>query len=128
MSPTLAESIGAASYAAMMPYQRELVAHCAASMTAFRAAALVDRAGTRAGDEFARLYDAIDAKADRGELLAERFHAAVRAVTVEQLGEARAADWCDLSLSEEASRLYRVFLDKLPARHPELIREPRHAA
>lgn len=120
MSAQLAETMGAARYPVIADdgALREAYADV---MAAFMASAIVDLSGLRCGDAFDRLAQAVNALAPDDGLFADRFRAALRAVTIAQLGERRAHQWHDLKLSRGALRLYPDFREKLIERHPELL-------
>lgn len=116
----LGETMGAARYPVIAD-DATLREHYSDIMAAFMASAIVDLSGLRQGDPFVRLAQAVGTLAPDGGLFADRFRAALRTVTVAQLGERRAHQWHDLKLSREALRLYPYFREKLIERHPELL-------
>lgn len=116
----LAETLGAARYPEFAG-DADLRETLAGPMAAFMAVAIVDLSGLRCGDAFDRLAQAVNALAPDEGLFADRFRAALRAVTIAQLGEARAHHWHDLKLSAKAADLYWHFRKGLIERHPELL-------
>lgn len=119
-STQLAERIGASQYPSIADSD-ELREHFADVMAAFMASAIVDLSGLKCGEPFDRLAQAVNALAPAEGLFADRFRAALRAVTVAQLGERRAHQWHDLKLSKHAPDLYWHFRKGLIERHPELL-------
>ncbi len=119
-SAQLAETVGAARYPDIAD-SADLREVYAGPMAAFMAVAIVDLSGLRCGDPFDRLAQAVNALAPDDGLFADRFRTALRAVTVAQLGEARAHQWHDLKLSAKAADLYWHFRKGLIERHPELL-------
>ncbi|MEE4154353.1 MAG: hypothetical protein V2I27_09370 [Erythrobacter sp.] len=117
----LGEVMGASQYPTVIAGNAELREHYADIMAAFMAVAIVDLSGLSDGDPFDRLAQAVNALAPCEGLFADRFRTALRAVTMAQLGEARAAHWHDLKLSKHAAGLYWHFRKDLMARHPELL-------
>ncbi len=116
----LAETVGAARYPAIAD-DAALREHYADVMAAFMACAIVDLSGLKWGDPFDRLAQAVNALAPSDGLFADRFRAALRAVTIAQLGEQRAHHWHDLKLSKDAPVIYWHFRKGLIERHPELL-------
>ena len=119
-SAQLADTMGAARYPVIAD-DEALREHYADTMAAFMASAIVDLSGLRDGDPFDRLAQAVAALAPIDGLFVDRFRAALRAVTIAQLGERRAHQWHDLKLSRHAQALYWHFRRDLIARHPELL-------
>jgi hypothetical protein len=120
MSAQLANAVGAARYPEFAD-NADLCEHYAGPMAAFMAVAIVDLSGLKCGDPFDRLAQAVNALAPPEGLFADRFRAALRAVTIAQLGERRAHQWHDLKLSAKAADLYWHFRKGLIERHPELL-------
>lgn len=116
----LAEAMGAARYPEIAD-SVELREYYAAPMAAFMAVAIVDLSGIEGDCPFGRLQQAVAALASADGSFADRFRAALRSVTIAQLGEQRAHQWFDLKLSRKAHHLYLHYRKDLIARHPELV-------
>ena len=116
----LADTMGAARYPVIAD-DEALREHYAGTMAAFMASAIVDLSGLTDGEPLDRLVRAVNALAPTEGLFADRFRAALRAVTIAQLGERRAHQWHDLKLSAKAPDLYWHFRKGLIERHPELL-------
>ena len=117
----LAEAVGASQYPQVIAGDAGLREHYADVMAAFMAVAIVDLSGIAGECPFERLGHAVDALAPGEGSFADRFRAALRAVTIAQLGERRAEHWHDLKTSKHAPALYWHFRKGLIERHPELL-------
>lgn len=117
----LGDTIGAAQYPTVIADNAELREYYADIMAAFMAVAIVDLSDIAGECPFERLTQAVDVLAPVDGDFADRFRAALRAVTIAQLGERRAHHWHDLKLSRKAPDLYWHFRKDLLTRHPELL-------